>query len=63
MTPQTAPSTPTVPTTKILAIGKDPSLRKLMDNFESVRKELREVYKKEFEELEKEFRSRRRQHL
>jgi hypothetical protein len=39
---------------KFGAKTKEPSLNKLMDNFESVRKELREVYKKEFKELEKE---------
>jgi DNA-binding HxlR family transcriptional regulator len=33
---------------------KDPTLKASMDNFESVRKELRRVYKKEFKELEEE---------
>ena len=33
---------------------KDRSLKQLIDNFESVRKELRVLYKKEFEEMEKE---------
>ena len=39
---------------KFGAKTKGPSLKTSMDNFESVRKELRGVYKKEFEEMEKE---------